>query len=195
MKDSNLRVVARNVLRQRGYEVSVKPGQGYLPGARLMARRRNEEMEVAVKASKGRALSFNRQSEKRWRTLHAVDLVIAIVPSTEAEPGAEVFAFRREALVRAFNRAWKQLESAKRATMFNMPVFIPLDRGTPKNLGHHVDNLKSFAEWSMRLDQYDLEELSAEVDEYVEVFRRRYAEENGVEVAQVKISISRRRNE
>ena len=193
MKDSSLRVVARNVLRQRGYEVSVKPGQGYLPGARLMARRRKEEIEVAVKASKERALSFNRQSQTKWRTLHAVDLVIAIVPSMEAEPGAEVFAFKREPLVKAFNRAWKQLESANRATMLNMPVFIPLDRGTPKNLGHHVDNLKSLAEWSTRLEQDDLKELGTEVDEYLEVFRRRYAEENGVEVAQVNISISRAR--
>ena len=114
MKSSMYRRVARSVLMDEGYDVRLKPGQGYLPGSRVILAKAGEKKEAAIKASQQRALSFTRKSNTRWRTLDSVDLVIAIVPAEKNQDEAEVFIFDSKALVRIFNRAWKALESAKR---------------------------------------------------------------------------------
>jgi hypothetical protein len=190
MKSSSYRVVARSVLKDRGYDVRVNPGQGYLPGARLIASRTGQSIDVAVKASQERVISFTQQPNKRWRTLHAVDLVIAVVPGEQNPDEADVFAFERKALVRAFDRAWKALEGAKRPTGFNIPIFVPIDEVSRKNVGHAIGNLKKQAEWSVHLTEQELEERSSGIEEsYVDAFRRRFAAENGVDIVQVMVSI------
>jgi hypothetical protein len=194
-KSSLLRVAARSVLVDRGFEVRVKPGQGYLPGSRVVAEKNGEEMVVAVKASKQRVLSFTRQSNHLWRTLHAVDQVLAVVPAANNAEGAEVMAFKRDTLVAAFDRAWKALEEERRPLSFKIPVFVPLDKVARKNVGHAVGNLKALAIWSIRLtpDQI-LAKSSAEVEEdYIDAFVRRYAKDHRVEEHQVVIGIAGRR--
>src|ERR1700722_13287666 len=110
MKSSMYRRVARSVLIDEGYDVRLKPGQGYLPGSRVILAKAGEKADAGIKASQQRALSFTRQSNTRWRTLDSVDLVIAVVPAEKNQDEAEVFAFDSKALVRIFNRAWKALE-------------------------------------------------------------------------------------
>jgi hypothetical protein len=56
----------------RGFDVRLKSGQGYLPGSQVIAMKAGEGINVAVKASQERVLSFTKQSNNKWRTLHAV---------------------------------------------------------------------------------------------------------------------------
>jgi hypothetical protein len=190
MKSSDYRIVARSVLMDRGFDVSVKTGQGYLPGARLIAVKDGARIDVAVKVCRERALSFTRQPDKGWRTLRLVDLVIAVVPGEEDEDGADVFVFEKKTLQRKFDQARRALENAKRPVGFNMPIFIPIDAVSRKNVGHDVSNLQKLAIWSVHLNAQQLAELSARGKEnYVDQFLRRYAAENGVDVSQVMISI------
>jgi hypothetical protein len=191
MKNSSYRIVARSVIMEReSCDVRVKSGQGYLPGARATAIKAGKEIDVAVKASQERAISFTKQSDGRWRTLRAVDLVIAVVPAEEDRDEAEVFAFEKKVLIRVFNQAWKALETAKRPVGFNTPIFIPIDEVSRKNVGHDVANLKGLAAWSVHLTAQELAKRSVDNEEsYVDQFRRRFAAENGVDVSQVMISI------
>jgi len=190
MQNSFLRNVARLVLMDRGFDVRVKTGQGYLPGARLIAVKGRKKIDVAVKASQQRALSFTWQPDKGWRTLRFVDLVVAVVPGEEDDGAADVFGFEQKALQRKFDRARKGLESAERSVGFNMPIFIPIDEVSRKNLGHNVANLKKLAIWPVHLNAQQLAELIERTKEnYVDQFRRRFAAENEVDVSQVMISI------
>lgn len=190
MKNAEYRLVARSVLKDRGFDVRIAPGQGYLPGARLVAARAGKEIAVAVKASQERAISFTRQSNKRWRTLGIVDWVLVVVPDQQNSEEADVFGFERKVLVRVFDRAWKALENAKRPVGFNMPVFVPIDEVSRKNVGHDVGNLKEHALWSVHLTEAELEErTSGKEESYVDEFRRRFAAENGVDVGEVMITI------
>jgi hypothetical protein len=192
MKKSELRTVARTVFAERGYSIRPKKGQGYLPGSRLLAVEAGSttEVEVAIKASLERVLSFTKQPPKRWRTLHAVDSVIAIAPAEEGD-GFEVFGFPKAKLVRAFDEAWSALQQAGRTLSFESPVFVPLDKRSQKNVGHGIANLKALAEWTVRLTRKEAEaRISNESEEtYIDKFRRRFAKENGVDVGQVVISI------
>jgi hypothetical protein len=193
MRNSDYRTVARSVLMDRGFDVRVKPGQGYLPGARVTTAKAGKETDVAVKTSQGRALGFTKQSNKRWRTLHVVDLVVAVVPAEKDKDEADVFAFEKKALVRIFDRAWKALENAKRPVGFNMPVFIPIDEVSRKNVGHDIGNLKKLALWSVHLTAEQLAERSFGKEEsYVDQFRRRFAAENGIDLDEVMVSIGRK---
>ena len=195
MKSSLLRAAARSVLVDRGFEVRLKPGQGYLPGSRVVAEKDGKKIDVAVKASRERALSFTRQTKDLWRTLHAVDLVLAIVPAENNAEGAEVLAFKKKALVAAFNLAWKALQKEERPLSFKIPVFIPLDAVARKNVGHAVGNLKELSIWSVGLTPEQLQEKSSvEAEEtYIDDFIRRYAKENGLDERRIFIGIRGRR--
>jgi hypothetical protein len=191
LKNSLLRGVGRAVLADRGFEVRVKSGQGYLPGSRVVANKNGKEFDVAVKASKDRVLNFTRQSDNRWRTLHAVDLVLAVVPAEDATEEVEVLAFKKKALVAAFDRAWQALQNEQRPLSFNIPVFIPLDEVARKNVGHNVGNLKELKIWSDRRTVEQVQATSsAETGEtYVDTFIRRYAKDHGVDERRVVIGI------
>jgi hypothetical protein len=190
MKNSHYRIVGRTVLMDRGYDVRIEPGQGYLPGARVIAVKGGEETNVVVKASQERALNFTRQSETRIRSLHWANLVVAVFPAENDRDEADVFGWEKKPLERAFNRAWKSLKNAKRPIGFNIPIFIPIDEVSRKNVGHDVRNLKKHAAWSVHLTAEELAARSSRKEEsYVDQFRRRFAAENGVDISQVMISI------
>jgi hypothetical protein len=190
-KSSLLRTIARSVLVDRGFEVRVNPGQGYLPGSRVIAKKNGKKIDVAVKASKERVLSFTRQSADLWRTLHAVDLVLAIVPAENNTEEVEVLAFKRSRLVAAFDRAWTALQKEERAVSFKIPVFIPLDEVANKNVGHDVCNLKKLKSWIVRLtpDQIEAKSPAETKETYIDSFIRRYAKDNGVAEQRVFIGI------
>ncbi len=190
MRNADFRIIAQRVLRDWGFDVRVKSGRGYLPGARLVVVRAGKEKKVAVKASQERVVSFTRQPDQSWRTLRVVDLVVAVVPGDENPEEADVYAFEKKALIRVFDRAWRELEKAGRPIGFNIPVFIPLDEVSRKNVGHNVGNLKRHASPPVHLSAEQLAELLArDEDNYIDAFRRRFAAENGVEIGQVAISI------
>jgi len=195
IKSSLLRKAARSVLVDRGFEVRVRPGQGYLPGSRVVAEKDGKKTEVAVKASRDRVLSFTRQPNDLWRTLHAVDLVLAIVPAENNAECAEVLTFKSNALVAAFNRAWKALERKERPLSFKIPVFVPLDAVGRKNVGHDIGNLKELSILSVDLTPEQIQEkISVEPNEtYIDQFIRRYAKENGVDERRIFIGIRGRR--
>jgi hypothetical protein len=161
----------------------------------MEAKKNEEKIYFAVKASKERVLSFTRQSDELWRTLHAVDQVLAVVPAANDSGDVEVMAFERVPLVAAFDRAWKALQKEKRPLSFKIPVFIPLDEVARKNVGHNVGNLKALAIWSVRLTPEQIRaKSSAETEEdYVDAFIRRYAKDHRVEEHQVIIGIAGRR--
>jgi hypothetical protein len=190
VKNALFRIVGQAVLKDRGYAVRDKGGRGYLPGARVVAAQGGKEIQVAVKASQERAISFTKQSNGQWRTLRSVDLVVAVVPAAQNPDEAEVFFFEKNKLVRPFDQAWNQLKRANRPVGFNTPVFIPIDKISRKNVGHDVSNLKKLADRPVRLTAEELSTYRASIEEgYVDQFRRRFAAENGVDVSQVMISI------
>jgi hypothetical protein len=195
LRSSLLRTVARTVLIDRGFEVRAKPGQGYLAGSRLVAKKKNGKPTiVAVKASKERVLSFTRQPDGQWRTLHAVGLVLAVVPAEDNEEEVEVLAFEKDVLVIAFDRAWYALHKEQRPLSFNIPLFVPLDQVGRKNVGHDVGNLKKLSDWSVRLtpEQARAKSVDRTDASYIDSFIRRYAKENGVDAHRVFIGINGR---
>jgi hypothetical protein len=102
-----------------------------------------------------------------------------------------VLAFKSNALIAAFNRAWKALEKKERPLSFKIPVFIPLDAVARKNVGHDIGNLKELKIWSVDLTPEKIQEkISVEPDEtYIDRFIRRYAKENGVDERRIFIGI------
>ena len=110
LQKSVLRSIAPGVLADRGYEIRPRTGQGFLAGSRFLATKGGEEIDVAVKASVERSLSFTKLSRSRWRTASAVDLVLAVVPDLNNRADVEVLAFSKIALIAKFDRAWKALQ-------------------------------------------------------------------------------------
>jgi hypothetical protein len=194
-KSSLLRAAARSVLVDQGFEVRVDPGQGYLPGSRVVAKKGRKELTVAVKASKERTLSFTRQSDGHWRTLSVVDQVLAVVPTAADADDFEVMVFQPDKLIAAFDRAWKGLKKEKHPVSSRIPVFIPLDEVVRKNVGHDVSNLKALASRTFPLtpEQIQASSLAESEENYLDAFIRRYAKDHGVEEHRVIIAISGRR--
>jgi hypothetical protein len=189
MKKSLMRSLVPSVLADRGHkEIRARSGQGLLPGSRLIAKRDGEEIDVAVKASLERSLSFTKQSKSRWRTASAVELVVAVVPALNPQD-IEVVAFDAQPLIAVFEKAWQALEKAGRSLSFEIPIFIPLDEVSRKNVGHNIANLKVLAVWSVRLSAEEVRaRTSAESGEtFYQRVKREFAERNGVDVSQVEV--------
>lgn len=126
----------------------------------------------------------------RWRTAHAVDLVLAVVPAQTGD-AFEVLAFESETLIGAFDEAWQALERAGRSLSFEIPVFIPLDRIARKNVGHEIANLKDSAIWKVVFSAKDVEAATSshDTEALIERFKREFAEMIGVEVAKIVVEV------
>jgi hypothetical protein len=168
-------------------EVRVRSGQGLLPGSRLIAKKDGQEIDVAVKASLERSVSFTKQSKSRWRTASAVDVVVAVVPALNAQ-NIEVLAFDAPPLVAVFEKAWKALEKAGRSLSFEIPIFVPLDEVSRKNVGHDIANLKDLAIWSVHLSAEEARARSSmeSPETFYDRIKREIAERNGVDVSKVE---------
>jgi len=187
-KKSELRQVGRAVLEQQGYGTEPQTGQGLLPGARLLAKKDGRALEVAVRTSHQRALSFTVQTNGRWRGL-SVDLVLAVVPAEKNSESIEVLAFDSKVLRGCFDKAFKGLEQADRSSRFEMPIFVPLDKESRKNVGHGVSNLKEMALWTVRVgaDELKLKTSSAAAETFIDRVKREFAEKNEVDVSKVVV--------
>jgi hypothetical protein len=188
-KKSLLRQIGREALENEGYETTVKRGQGLLPGARLIARKDGEHFVVAVRTSHERVLSFTMQTNSQWRTLENVDMVLAVVPAAKNSEIVEVFAFDSTALKARFDIASKGLERVDRSSSFEMPIFIPIDKESRKNVGHTVSNLKEIKLWSFNVSAAAMK-VKASGDNagtFIDRVKREFAERNEVDVSKVVV--------
>jgi hypothetical protein len=122
---------------------------------------------------------------------------VAVVPARNDTDHIEIIWFDTHKLLPKFDKAWKALEKAGRSLNFDMPVFIPLDGASKKNVGHNVANLKALQTWSVCLSKEDVEKrVSSETrsptpaqtaQAFFERVKREYAELNGVDFDQVEI--------
>ena len=190
LKKSVLRSLAPSVLSDHGYEdVRPRTGQGLLPGSRLVARKAGKDVEIAVKASAERTLSFTRRTKTEWRTASAVGLVLAIVPPLDGSEGIEVWALDQNKLIAKFNSAWKALEKSGRGVSFEQPVFVPLDKVSRKNVGHSIANLTECKKWIAQLTPDEVKRRTAgRSDEtFYERVKREFAELSGVDISKVEV--------
>ena len=187
-----LREAAANVLRAKGFKLQPRAGQGIRPGARWRAKPSDgPAFEVAVRTGRGRSLGFSRLSDGSWRTLQSVDWVLCIVPVYKSETAFMVFAFEAVKLSAWFDRALVALEKAGRAPALDVPIFIPLDQKSEKNVGHDVAGLKRAALWSEKIDQEKLADDTRrdELDELFDLLKQKVAEREGIDVSKVVIQV------
>jgi hypothetical protein len=188
MKKSFMRGLVPSVLADLGLkDVRTRSGQGLLPGSRLIAKRDGQEIDVAVKASLERSVNFTKQSKSRWRTVGAVDLVVVVVPALDGQD-IEVLVFDARPLIAVFEKAWKALETAGRSLSFEIPIFVPLDEVSRKNVGHDIANLKALAIWSVNLSAEEARARSSveSAETFYDRIKREIAERNGVDVSKVE---------
>jgi hypothetical protein len=186
-KKSELRQVGRAALEQKGYETEARTGQGLLPGARLLARKDGGTFEVAVRTSNQRALSFTRQPNGGWRGL-SVDIVIAVVPAEKNSESIEVLAFDSKILRSCFDKALKGIKQADRSARFEIPIFVPFDKESRKNVGHGVSNLRDEALWTVSgADKLKLKTPSAATETFIDRVKREFAERNEVDPSKVVV--------
>jgi hypothetical protein len=119
----------------------------------------------------------------------SVDLVIAVVPAEKNSESIEVLAFDSKVLRGCFDKALKGLEQADRSSRFEMPIFVPLDKESRKNVGHGVSNLKEMALWTVRVgaDELKLKTSSAAAETFIDRVKREFAEKNEVDVSKVVV--------
>jgi hypothetical protein len=187
-KKVELRHIGRSVLEDLGFATEVQTGQGLLPGARLLAKKDGQAFDVAVRTSHQRALSFTLQSNGRFRGL-SVDFVVVVVPAQKNSDILEVLVFKSSVLKRRFSEALKGMEEADRSSRFQMPIFVPLDKESRKNVGHGVSNLKQLALWTVRVgaDELKLKTSSAAAETFIDRVKREFAEKNEVDVSKVLV--------
>lgn len=65
-----------------------------------------------------------------------------------------------------------------------MPIFVPLDKMSRKNLGHQIANLKELSEWNESFTRSQVKAMGA-VDDFFERVRQELADRVGVDVAKV----------
>jgi hypothetical protein len=134
-------------------------------------------------------LSFSKRAQDEWGTLSSVDLILAVVPAKKEAGHFEVLAFDSKLLTLAFNAAWKELELAKRAVSFDMPIFIPLDSGSRKNLGHGVSSLNAGKAWCVNFDPDAIKAraFARDAETFLDRVKREFAERNEVDVSKVVV--------
>jgi hypothetical protein len=187
-KKSLLRQLGREALEDEGYETALKKGQGLLPGARLIAKKDGKLLVVAVRTSHERVLSFTMQTNSHWRTLDNVDPVLAVVPAAKNSEFVDIFAFNAVALKAYFDLASKSLGRADRSSSFEMPIFIPIDKESRKNVGHNVSNLKEIKLWSAVKAAAMKVKMSDDSQEtFIDRVKREFAERNEVDVSKVVV--------
>jgi hypothetical protein len=190
-KKALMREFARTSLEQRGFKVGPRTGQGLLPGARLVADKDKRSFEVGVRTSYERSVSFSRHMDGRWRTLDSVDLVVVVVPQENNSNIVEALVFDSTKLKKLFDKALQELALAGRSLSFEMPIFIPLDTASRKNVGHSVAGIKNAALWSRTSEEGELlktqSAAQASSETFIDRVKREFAEKNEVDVSKVQV--------
>jgi hypothetical protein len=187
-----LRVAARRVLERRGDVVSLKPGAGIVPGARLTAAvPGSEPRTISVRTSLVRELGLMRNDKGHWRTINKVDEVLVAVPSDD-KTSVEVMSFDPNLLEPIFDAALDKRPSLKKD--HRLPLFIPLDDKRLRRTGAVTPGLKEKRQWREIIapdeEMFRKGKEQSSVRGFVERVRREFAEINGVDVSKVKIHFS-----
>jgi hypothetical protein len=134
-------------------------------------------------------IGFSRLSDGNWRTLRSVHWVLSVVPDDESRTDFVIFAFEAKTLTNWFNKALKGLEKAKRAPELDVPIFIPLDEQSKKNVGHNIVGLKKAVLWSapIGLKQLENQSLDESSETFIDRVRREFAERNEIDVSKVAV--------
>lgn len=187
MKKADLRALAPTLLKlEQNWDCRAKPGKGVLPNARLIAKAKGgKEFVVAVRALDQRSVSFSRLADGDWRTLSSVDYVFVLAPAKNSTGSVEALLFTSEMLVEPFDQAWHELMEAGRPVGALMPIFVPLDKKSKKNVGHQVGNLASRAIKGKTFSRSDLRKMGVEDDFFGRV-RQELADRLGVDVEKVE---------
>src|SRR3954454_17711248 len=165
-----LRLVAKTIFAEKqGVALEELTAKGIQPAARWRAKPANgPAFDVAVRTSNQRTLGFSRLPEHGWRTLEKVKWVLDVVPHRERPGDFEVLAFESKMLKGRFGKALQALENAGRSPDLDVPIFIPLDEKSKKNLGHDIAGLKDAARWCVEISAKQL--LDQRVREGLEAF-------------------------
>jgi hypothetical protein len=185
-----LRRAAANALAEKGFEIEERTGKGIRPGARLTAKAsKGPTLEVAVRTGRERSLGFSRLSNGNWRTLQSVQLVLGVVPDDESAGDFVVLAFESKTLKSWYGKALKALKNAGRSPDLDVPIFIPLDEQSKKNVGHSIVGLKKAALWSVCIGAKQLEDqhLAEGLETFIDRVKREFAERNEVDVSKVSV--------
>lgn len=186
MKKSDLRALAPTLLKmEQNWDCRPKPGKGVLPNARLIAKAKGgKEFVVAVRALDQRSVSFARLADGDWRTLSSVDYVFVLAPAKNGTGSVEALLFTADMLVKPFDEAWQELLEAGRPLGALMPIFVPLDKRSKKNVGHQVGNLAALAINGKIFSRSELKKMGVEDDFFGRV-RQELADRLGVDVEKV----------
>jgi hypothetical protein len=142
-----LRACARAALERRGYSVTADRGQGFVPGARLIAIKGAAEIKVAVRTSLDREIGLMRNADGSWRTIPKVDLVVVAVPAVGDPASVEVFGFDPKMLKKAFDAALAAQLKRYPDLHHKAPIFVSLDNVSGKAKSGTVSGLKTKTQW------------------------------------------------
>jgi len=183
-----LRRVAAKVLEKREwFALEELTGKGIRPGARWMAKpSKGRPLKVAIRTSRDRTLGFSRIGNGAWRTLETVDLVLAIVPTGVSTNSFELLCFDSNGLQKHYGDALNALAAAGRSPDLDVPVFIPLDERSKKNVGHEIANLKMAARWAVPFSVKD-QEAGGDSESFFDRVKREFATMNNVDVNKVSV--------
>lgn len=182
--------MAANLLKEKGFKLEERQGRGIRPGARWVAKPpKGSAIEIAVRTGRERSLGFSRLSDGGWRTLQSVEMVLCVVPDDKSSGDFVVLAFDARKLTTEFDKALKALEKEKRAPELDIPIFIPIDNQSKKNVGHNIAGLKDAAAWSLPISSKQLEDyrLNEDLETFIERVKREFAERNEVDVSKVSV--------
>jgi hypothetical protein len=116
---------------------------------------------------------------------------MCVVPDDKSAATFVVYAFTAEKLREWFGAALKALEEAGRAPGLDVPIFVPLDQKSHKNVGHDVAGLKRARIRFEKIDQKKLADRVRrdELDELFDMLKQKIAEREGIDVSQVVIDV------
>ena len=102
-----------------------------------------------------------------------------------------VFAFEAKKLSVWFNKALEALEKADRAPALDVPIFIPLDQKSKKNVGHDIAGRASRSLARDRIHPKKMADTMRrdEVDELFDLLKQKLAEREGIDVSKVVIQV------
>jgi hypothetical protein len=185
-----LRRAAAQLLAARGYKIKERTGKGIRPAARLTATSADgSSLEVAVRIGSERSIGITRLRNGKFRTLDVVDQVLAIVPDEERAADYQVFAFDSKTLKTWYGQALDELNKADRSPELDVPVFIPFDERSKKNVGHNIVGLRKAELWSASISAKELKDqnLSDASESFIDRVKREFAERNEVDVTKVSV--------
>jgi hypothetical protein len=188
---SALRECARLAMQRRGYQVTLVPGAGIVPGARLLASRGGESHVVAVRSSTDREVGLTRRPDGRWATIPRVDQVIIVIPSAAEPDAAEVLSFAPNDLTRVFDAALESRLAEEPGLSPKAPIFLAVDEFVTldRPSTDHVGTMQIKPQWRevISLAEVPKQSPSSTAAGFIERVRQEFADLHGVDASKVTV--------